>query len=511
MVKLHPKLNGKEFSFADVIVNEGFSELGTNEIKTDAQFTKKLRGKIPLISAPMDTVTESRLAIALANQGGLPVIHNNFPSDNNSTGIEKQVKEIEITKRWRSGFIEHPYTTKPDTPIEEADNMMKKHCVGSVIVTDNGDPHGTLVGILTKNSYSLQAVFGGDRGMHAGLKVRDRMVPFERTRHIQMREIEQGDQLKNAYIKLLESHWGMAPIIDENGKVCYVVSRRDLAKSTDYPNAVKDKKGRLVVFGAIGTHKADYERLDALIAAGADGICIETSHAYKKFVFDMLSHVKQSYPELEVMVGNTTNNEAVKRLIELGADAIKIGIGPGSICITRSDLGIGRPQLSAIYNARLVADGMKEEFGKVPIIGDGGFTGPGTLLKGLALGADAIMSGNLLAGTEEAPGEYVYSSSGVRVKKYRGMGSRESMDVNSGLARGGRSLAVPEGVTGYVEDRGPVGHWIPYLIEGLKKAMEKAGAGSIEELYQNAEILPHPLGGQEEGKPHNLVSYMRSQ
>ncbi|MBU0530803.1 MAG: IMP dehydrogenase [Nanoarchaeota archaeon] len=260
----------------------------------------------------------------------------------------------------------------------------------------------------------------------------------------------------------------------------------------------------------MGTRAEDKKRIESLVDADADGVCIETSHAYKQYVFDMLKFVKNTYPQLDVIIGNTTNPEAVKRFIELGADAVKIGIGPGSTCVTRSDFGIGRPQLSAIYYARLAAEKMKDKYGKVPIIGDGGFTSPGSILKGLALGADSIMSGNMFAGTEEAPGDYLYTSTGVRVKQYRGMGSRESMNVTQGEARGDRSLVVPEGVSGYVEDRGPVSKWIPYMMEGLRKAMEKAGASNIQELYQKAEVLPHSMGAQQEGVPHNLVSYTKS-
>ncbi len=496
---LSDKLKEREFSFQHVIVNEGYSDFGVSDVDFSTNITRniKINGG-PLIPSPMDTVAGSDLCIAVADLGLLPTVHYNYPDSPNKRWFESQAAEVVKIKRARSGFITSPMTLSPRTSMEEADKMIKDYKIGSIAITSNGTPNGEFLGILTRQDYSLHKLPGEERAIDEGVNVGEKMIGRQKLAEngwmISFSDLGDGDnKLFVAYDKLLRSHRGIMPIVDHEGKLVSMVSRKDVDHRLQYPNATRDANGRLLVFAAIGTRNEDKEAAEALVHAGVDGFMIETSHAYTSFCFDMLSYLKKTYPDKDVIVGNTTNPASVQGLLEGGVDAIKVGIGPGSICTTSTDGGIGRNPLSAVNSIRKEAERLEKQFYRVPIIGDGGGKSVGDVLKYLVCGADAVMSGRLFAGTEEAIGEFEYTREGKKVKKYRGMGSKEAMEIRGGnrYYLEDQKRKFPEGFVDWVEDRGSVYNWIPFFLSGLRASMQKAGARTIKELYENAELLEY--------------------
>jgi len=498
-MSLNNELRDREFSFQDIIINEGYSNFGVSDVDLSAKVTRNLTIKGgPLIPSPMDTVAGSDLCIAVSDLGLLPTVHYNYSDSPHKRWFEHQASEVMKIKRARSGFITNPITLSYSTSIEDADKTIKEYKIGSIAVTKDGNPHGEFLGILTRHDYSLHKLPDEEKAIDEGVSVGEKMIPWQKLKEngwmISLSDLGEGkNKLFTAYDKLLRSHRGIMPIVNEDGNLASMVSRKDVDHRLAYPYATRDTNGSLLVFAAIGTRNEDKEAAEVLVHAGVDGFMIETSHAYTSYVFDMLDYLKKTYPDKDVIVGNTTNPKIVEELLKREVDAIKVGIGPGSICTTSTDGGVGRSPLSAVKAIREEAERLRAKYYYVPVLGDGGGKSVGDCLKYLSCGADAVMSGRLFAGTEEAFGEFEYTPEGKKVKKYRGMGSREAMEVRGGnrYYLEDQKRKFPEGFVDWVEDRGSVYDWIPFFLSGLRASMQKAGARTIKELYGRAEILEY--------------------
>ena len=475
------KLNGREFNYSDVIVLQNkLTDFGVEDIDLTTQLSKNIKIKIPIISSPMDTVTEADMAIAMALQGGLGVIHYNMSP-------EEQAKQAERVKRFESGFIENPVTVSPETSISEVSEIRKKKGISTVPVTENGKPNGKIVGIITKDDYSLQR--------HESLKVKDRMTLLKNLLVAKWSELsKETDPLEKANSILLESHRGTLPIIDDFGNLIYLVTRPDIEKNEVYPYASKDQEKKLRVAVAVESYLDKARARAEATHKFADAFIIDTSHGFTSFVKQVIQELHEKYPGKDVIAGNVSTAEATKFLIEAGADAVKIGTGPGSICTTTKQLGVGRLQGSAIYECAEMARKLAPQYGYIPIIADGGIREFGDFLKALALGADSVMVGYMLAGTKETPGEFE-DENGKLVKKYRGMGSEEAMKAGSAVRYGtqGLKIRVPEGVVMKIEYKGGVHEIIPRYAMALRQGMQKTGCKTIEELHNKALIAPRTL------------------
>lgn len=498
MVNKLPDSIDREFTFKHITINEGRTDFGVSDVDVSTHLTRNIRIKGgPLIPAPMDTVMSAESAIAVADLGFLPTAHYNYEDSPNNRWFERQADVVRRVKRARSGFITKPITLKPSDPIEEADKLLREYPINSIAVTEDGTPHGRFAGIVTKYDYSLHQLPGEGDPIDAGSTIGEKMIPLSRLHNEKciIHENELGndgdDRLWKAYRVLLQSHRGIMPIVDGDGNLYSLVSRTDVDHRLKYPDATRDEKGRLMVFAAIGTREEDREAAEALVKAGVDGFIVETSHAYTRFVFDMLEYLKLKFPDKDVIVGNSTNPGIIEELLKREADAIKVGIGPGSICTTTTDGGVGRPPLSATYRMKEEAERLAGRYYIVPIIGDGGGKTVGDIMKYIACGADVVMSGRLFAGSKEAPGEYKHGPNGRWGKEYRGMGSEEAMKVRGGnrYFLEDQKRKFPQGFVDFVEDRGSLYDWTPLLMSGLKTSMQVAGCRNIRELQERAEIL----------------------
>jgi IMP dehydrogenase len=435
------------------------------------------------------------MAIALALQGGLGVIHYNFADP------EDQIREVRRVKRYHAGFVEEPITLSPGQPVDEAARIRQEQGISTIPVTEDGQPNGKLVGLLTKNDYSLH--------VHSGRPVRERMIPVNKLVLAHWSELPADDEerLRYANRRLYDSGKGVLPIINDDGALLYLVTRSDIEKHEGFPLAAKDKKRRLRVGAAVRTKDEYRDVVAELVGIGTDVIVVDTSHARNsKYVYPFIEWIKGAY-DVDVIAGNTATPEGVEELIRAGADGIKVGMSVGSICTTADSTGVARAQGSAVYECSRVG----RSHG-IPVIADGGIRNAGDITKALALGASAVMLGNLLAGTDEAPGDVIVDSRGGGVKKYEGMGSVEAMKrggVHRYVAGGPEETPVPEGVSGTVLYRGSVAKWVPQLVEGLRKGMEKAGTRTIEALHRDAVFYPASEGGKRERGVHDLQSYTR--
>lgn len=466
-------------TYDDVLLVPAYSEVLPRDTKTSSQLTRNIQLNIPIVSAAMDTVTEADLAIAMALEGGLGFIHKNMK-------IEKQAEHVRKVKRSQSGLIIDPITLSVESTVRDADNIMREYRIGGIPVVDKD---GVLLGIITNRDLRFQ------KDMDAPVaKIMTKENLITAAEGITLDQAE--DTLKNYKIEKL-------PIVNKKGVLTGLITFKDIQKKKNKPNACQDKFGRLRVGAAVGVTPDILERIEALRIAGVDVISIDTAHGHSKGVIESAKKVKKKYPELDLIVGNIATGEAAKALVAAGADAVKVGVGPGSICTTRIVAGVGLPQLSAVYESAKAIKGSG-----VPVIADGGIRFSGDLVKAIAAGADSIMIGSLLAGTDEAPGEMIIYE-GRKFKSYRGMGSIEAMedgskdryfqDVEDDVKK-----LVPEGISGRVPYKGIVSEVLYQLVGGLRAGMGYCGAANIESLKE-AKFVKISSAGVAESHPHDVT------
>lgn len=464
-------------TFDDILLIPQYSKILPAECVAATRFSRHIKLNIPMMSAPMDTVTESAMAIALAQEGGIGVIHKNMP-------IEQQQNQVRKVKRAESGMIMDPITVDEDSPIRVVRELMDKYGISGVVVIDKKK---RLVGILTNRDIIFEK--------NLNKKVRTIMT---REKLITAPE---GTGLEQAQRILKKHRIEKLPIVDKSGRLKGLITVRDIIKKMEHPNATIDKMGRLRCAAAIGIDKKTDERAAALVEAGVDALIIDTAHAHSKGVKTVAKRVKKDFPKIELIVGNIGTAAAAKELLKLDVDAIKVGIGPGSICTTRVIAGIGVPQVTAIMECARITQ--KEN---IPLIADGGIRYSGDIVKALACGASSVMIGNLFAGTEESPGETILLE-GRRYKQYRAMGSLSAMPKGSAdrYFQETAKKFVPEGVEGRVPYRGLVKDVIFQLVGGLKAGMGYCGAENIKVLQSKAQLIKVSSAGLRESHPHDIT------
>ncbi len=471
-------------TYDDVLLLPGASEVLPNVVDTSSRISRNVRVNIPLLSAAMDKVTESRMAIAMARQGGVGVLHRNL-------SVEDQVNQVDLVKRSESGMVTDPITVHPEATLGEADALCAKFRISGVPVTD---PAGKLLGIVTNRDMAFEL----DRDR----QVREVMTPMPLvTGKVGISRDEAMELLRRHKIEKL-------PLVDGDGVIKGLITVKDFVKAEQYPNAAKDAGGRLVVGAAVGVAGDAYDRAQALIEAGVDFIVVDTAHGHSRLVADMVAKIK-SNASVDVVGGNVATRDGAKALVDAGADGVKVGVGPGSICTTRVVAGIGVPQVTAIHEAALAC----REAG-VPVIGDGGLQYSGDIAKALVAGADTVMLGSLLAGCEESPGELLFIN-GKQFKSYRGMGSLAAMQSRGDSKSfskdryfqeevGADDKLIPEGVEGQVPYRGPLGAVVHQLVGGLKQSMFYVGGRTVPELKEHGRFVRITSAGLKESHPHDI-------
>ncbi|MDO4686223.1 MAG: IMP dehydrogenase [Corynebacterium sp.] len=475
-------------TFDDVLLLPDASDVIPSEVDTSSQLTRNIRLNIPLVSAAMDTVTEARMAIAMSRQGGMGILHRNL-------SVEDQAEQVELVKRSESGMVSDPVVCSPDMSIREVDALCARYRISGLPVVDQD---GKLVGICTNRDMRFEADF--DR------KVAEVMTPMP------LVVAKEGVSKEDALNLLSANKVEKLPIVDADGKLVGLITVKDFVKTEQYPHASKDASGRLLVGAGIGTGEESWARATALVDAGVDVLVVDSAHAHSRGVLEMVSRVKKEFGDrIDVIGGNLATRSAAKAMIEAGADAIKVGIGPGSICTTRVVAGVGAPQITAIMEAAVPA-----HKAGIPIIADGGMQFSGDIAKALAAGASTVMLGSLLAGTAEAPGDTV-TVNGKQYKMYRGMGSLGAMQ-GRGLSGEKRSFSkdryfqsdvkseeklVPEGIEGRVPFRGSIDAITHQLVGGLRAAMGYTGSAQVEDLHR-AKFVQITAAGLRESHPHDI-------
>jgi len=472
----------ESLTFDDVLIVPGYTEVLPNETDARAQLTRQIQLSIPILSAAMDTVTEARLAIALAREGGLGIIHRNMPP-------EVQAGEVEKVKRSQSGMIVEPISLSPDEPLSRAEEIMSTYHISGVPITNAA---GKLVGILTnRDTRFIEAE-------DYKLPIKQFMTPEEKlvTARVGISAKDAKDILQKHRIEKL-------PLVDENGKLKGLLTVKDIQKARDYPNAATDSQGRLLVGAAVGVGADVETRVDLMVKAGVDVVAIDTAHGHSKGVLAAIRRIKSAWKDLPILAGNVVTAEGTEALIQAGADGIKVGVGAGSICTTRVISGAGMPQVSAIFECAQVA----RKHG-VSIIADGGIKFSGDIVKAIVAGANAVMLGSMLAGLDEAPGE-VLLYEGRRFKEYRGMGSLGALKGYGkdryGTAQSGSGKLVPEGIEGRVPYKGLLGEYVYQLVGGLRSGMGYAGAASLEDLRTKTRLTRITNAGLIESHPHDVI------
>ncbi len=463
-------------TFDDVLLIPAKSDVTPNMVSLETQLTKKIKLNIPMMSAAMDTVTESRLAIAIAREGGVGVIHKNMP-------IEKQVDEVEKVKRSENGVITNPFFLAPDNYVWEADELMGKYKISGVPICDENK---RLIGIITNRDMRFLD--------NHQMKISEVMTKEN------LITAPVGTTLDEAQEILRKNKIEKLPLVDKDNILCGLITIKDIEKATKYPNSCKDANGRLLCGAAIGVTADVLERAGALLAVGADFLVLDSAHGHSKGIISCVEKIKAAFPEAQVIAGNIATAEAARDLIAAGADAIKVGIGPGSICTTRVVAGIGVPQITAVYDAAREA-----AKAGIPVIADGGLKYSGDLVKALAAGASVVMIGSLFAGCEESPGTTeIYQ--GRQFKVYRGMGSLAAMEKGSKdryFQENSRKL-VPEGVEGRVPYKGPLADTVFQLIGGIRAGMGYCGCPTVAELQERGQFVRITGAGLRESHPHDI-------
>lgn len=473
------KFVAEGLTYDDVLLLPAYSEVLPREVNTSTYLTKKIRLNIPLVSAAMDTVTESELAIAIAQAGGLGMLHKNM-------SIQRQADEVRKVKRSESGMIQDPVTLDENAVVADAFKIMREFRIGGIPVVDS---EHKLKGIITNRDLRFQKQM--NKPIREVMTSANLITAPQGTTLLQAEEVLQNHKIEKL------------PVVDADGRLCGLITFKDIQKFKNYPIACKDEHGRLRVGAAVGVTADTMERVDALVKAGVDVIAIDTAHGHSKGVINQLKAVKAKYPDLQVIAGNIATADAARALAEAGADAVKVGIGPGSICTTRIIAGVGVPQLYAVYECAKALQGTG-----VPVIADGGIKHTGDIAKAIAAGASSIMAGSLFAGVEESPGETIIYE-GRRFKSYRGMGSIEAMesgskdryfqDVEDDIKK-----LVPEGIVGRVPYKGTLAEVAYQFVGGLKASMGYCGAKDIETLQQ-AKFVRITASGIRESHPHDIT------
>ncbi len=475
------RLQQEALTFDDVLLVPAYSEVLPRQVELSTQLTRDLRLNLPLLSAAMDTVTEGRLAIALAQEGGIGIIHKNM-------SIERHAAEVRMVKKFEAGVITDPITVRPEATIREVLELTRANNISGVPVVDGDE----LVGIVTSRDLRFETGYSNP--------VSSAMTPKER-----LVTVKEGASKAEVQDLLHKHRIEKVLVVNDDFKLRGMITVKDIQKSTDFPNASKDNRERLLVGAAVGTGAGTEERVQALSEAGVDVIVVDTAHGHSKGVIDRVRWVKRNYPDIQVIGGNIATGEAALALTEAGADAVKVGIGPGSICTTRIVAGVGVPQISAIAN---VAEALKSS--GVPLIADGGVRYSGDLSKAIAAGAYAVMVGSLLAGTKEAPGD-VELYQGRSYKSYRGMGSIGAMGGSEGSkdryfqdTTEEVEKLVPEGIEGRVPYKGPLSAIVHQMVGGLRASMGYTGCRSIEEMREKAQFVRITNAGVRESHVHDV-------
>ena len=465
-------------TFDDVLLIPAYSEVLPREVSLSTKFSRHIDLKIPFVTAAMDTVTEAAMAIAIAREGGIGVVHKNM-------SIEEQARQVAIVKRAENGMIYDPVTIKRGSTVKNALGMMSEFHIGGIPVVDDDNK---LVGIVTNRDLRFQTNLN---------ELIDHVMTSEN-----LIVTHQQTDLDNASRILMEHKIEKLPVVDEENHLIGLITYKDITKAKDKPMACKDEKGRLRVAAGVGVTADTFQRMEALVKAGVDAIVIDTAHGHSKGVVEKVREAKAAFPNVDIVVGNIATGEAAKMLVEAGADAVKVGIGPGSICTTRVVAGVGVPQLSAVYDVASALEGTG-----VPLIADGGLRYSGDIVKALAAGGTSVMIGSLVAGTEESPGETILFN-GRKYKSYRGMGSLEAME-NGSKDRYFQSdveakKLVPEGIAGRVPYKGTVQEVIFQLVGGLRSGMGYCGAADIDALHK-AKFTRITSAGVLESHPHEVI------
>lgn len=480
MSKWETKFQKEGYTFDDVLLIPAESHVLPNDVDLRVQLAKNIRLNIPLMSASMDTVTDSTMAIAIARQGGLGVIHKNM-------SIAEQAEEVHKVKRSESGVIINPFFLTPSHKVQDAEELMAKYRISGVPIVDDLETRH-LVGILTNRdlrfisdySISIDEVMTKENLVTAPV----------------------GTSLKDAEAILQKHKIEKLPLVDDKGCLAGLITIKDIEKVIEFPNSAKDEHGRLLVAAAVGITSDTFERAKALLDAGADAIVIDTAHGHSAGVIRKIKEIRETFPDATLIAGNVATGEGTRALFEVGVDVVKVGIGPGSICTTRVVAGVGVPQITAIYDAATVA----KEFGKA-IIADGGIKYSGDIAKAIAAGGHAVMLGSMLAGTDESPGEFEIFQ-GRRFKTYRGMGSLAAMENGSGdryfQAKNEANKRVPEGIEGRVAYKGSAADIIFQMVGGLRSGMGYVGAHNLEELRENTQFVRMSGAGLRESHPHDV-------
>ena len=478
-MSLSKKIQFEALTFDDVLLVPDYSEILPSQVNTSSFFSKNISLNVPIVSAAMDTVTESNMAIAIAREGGIGVIHKNM-------SIDSQASEVRIVKRAESGMILDPVTLSKNSNVQDAKEKMKKYKIGGIPIIEK---NGFLEGIVTNRDLRFE-------------KNNKRPITEVMTSK-NLVTVNKGISLDDAEEILQKHKIEKLPVVNEKNLLVGLITYRDITKHTTKPIANKDKFGRLKVAAAVGVTNNTFKRISALVKSSVDAIVIDTAHAHSKSVIELLRRGKKEYPNLDIVVGNVATGDAAQFLVKNGADGIKVGIGPGSICTTRVIAGVGYPQLSAVMN---VFESIKKS--GIPVIADGGIRYSGDISKAIAAGADSVMLGSMLAGTMESPGETVIFE-GRKFKTYRGMGSVESMKKGSkdryfqDLENDSKKL-VPEGIVGRVPYKGELNESIHQFVGGLKAGMGYCGAKSISELKNKGKFVKVTTAGILESHPHNV-------
>jgi IMP dehydrogenase len=475
-----PRIAYEALTFDDVLLLPAYSEIVARDVNMQTKLTNKIQLNIPIVSSAMDTVTESRLAIALAQAGGIGIVHKNMT-------VEEQAKEVRAVKKFESGVVRDPITIEASAPVSELLDIKQQHNISGVPVMKNGD----LVGIVTSRDVRYETDYS--------VTIETIMTPKDRL--VTVKEGTSADQVKQV---LHENRIEKVLVVNDGFKLCGMITVKDLDLAQRFPSACKDSSGQLRVGAAVGVGGDTEQRVAALIEAGVDVLVVDTAHGHSRNVIERVRWIKQKFPDTEVIGGNIATGAAALALVEAGADAVKVGIGPGSICTTRIVTGVGVPQISAI------SDVVKALDGKIPVIADGGIRFSGDISKAVVAGAHAIMVGSLLAGTEEAPGE-VELYQGRTYKAYRGMGSIGAMAQKQGSsdryfqdASAGTEKLVPEGIEGRVAYKGPVNRIVAQLVGGLQSSMGYTGCATIELMRTVPEFVKVTSAGMNESHVHDV-------
>jgi len=475
------------YAYDDIIILPGYIDFSVNSVSLKSKLTRNIELNIPFVSSPMDTVTESDMAISLALQGGIGIIHCN-------NEIEEQVRDVERVKKFQNGFIHNPIILGPNDPISEVYRIKKCHGFTGIPITIDGQINSKLIGMVSFRDVDF---VDNKKTLIKDVMLKDLIT------------IREGTTLEKAYRVLKESKRSRLPIVDKEFNLKSLICRKDMRNRKEYPLASRNKKtNQLLVGAAVSTHIGTKVRISALVNAGVDVLVIDSSQGNSVYQLNTIHHIKKTYPKIDVIAGNIVTEKQAKNLINAGVDALRVGMGIGSICTTQEVTGVGRPQATAVYNVSKYAS----KFG-IPVIADGGISNTSHVIKALTFGASSVMMGSMLAGTDESPGDYFYKE-GVQIKKYRGMGSIDVMKKKGSerYLSSNTSIKVAQGVSGTVLGKGSISKYVPYLVQGIKHGFQYVGVKTVEQLHNTMEsgVLEfelRSLSAMREGNVHDLLSY----